>query len=370
MTYFIHRAAYVDVLSGTTEVQDVLVRDGMVEAMGPTLVCPEDAQVIQAEGMYLTAGWIDSHVHLANGVSADAMLRQGVTWVQEAGSTGPVNFAQFYETVIKPSKINIRSYLYLAPWGIEPEHELQDLSLVDLDAWEQVYRQYAQVIRGVKLRIDPRVCYEPLKALAMAREAADRVGVPVVVHASRCGESMEDILSMLQAGDIFAHIYAKKLPGLLDESGRVKACVWDAQRRGVKFELAHGNGNFSYAVAREAFRQGFFCDAISTDIHERSLGNVKSLAMTMGKAMACGMELMAVLRKVTAEPAAMLGLQEKQITVQPGKPADLVLFRVEDMPLTLPDSDGEPMVCPRQFVPCLTMLGRACYPAEQSESLT
>ena len=49
MTYFIHRAAYVDVLSGTTEVQDVLVRDGMVEAMGPTLVCPEDAQVIRAE---------------------------------------------------------------------------------------------------------------------------------------------------------------------------------------------------------------------------------------------------------------------------------------------------------------------------------
>lgn len=364
MTYFIRGAVYVDVLSGTKEVQDVLVRNGIVEAMGPSLACPEDAQVIAADGMYLTAGWIDSHVHLASGVNGDEMLKYGVTWVQEAGSTGPNNFAQYYENVVKPSKIRISSYLYLGPWGIEPEHELQDLSVVDLNAWEQVYRTYQQQIRGVKLRIDPRVCYEPLKALSLAREIADRVGVPVVVHASRCGESMEDILSMLKAGDIFAHIYAKKLPGLLDEAGKVKPCVWDAQRRGVKFELAHGNGNFSYAVAKEAFRQGFFCDAISTDIHERSLAKVKSLAMTMGKTMACGMEFLDVLRKVTVESAAMLGLTEKQCTVQPGKPADLVLFRVEDTPLELPDSDGELMVCPRQFVPRLTMLGEACYRAE------
>lgn len=375
MTYLIRNAAYLDVTKKASVLQDVLVQDGMVAAMGPGLGVPEGAQIIEGEGMFLTTGWIDSHVHIYDGpgslgVSGDDMLRNGVTYVQDAGSAGSANFRDFVERNIQKQTQRIRSYVYLSPWGISgTQPELQDLSVVDFGAITEVVQAYPELARGIKLRIDPRVCHDILGALRMAREIADRLNLPIVVHASRGTEPMEKILDLMGPGDIYAHVFANKLPGLLDENGRVKQCAWDVRNRGVKFDLAHGNGNFSYEVCKKAVEQGFLPDAVSTDLHGRSLPRVKTLAMTMSKALACGMDLWTVLEKVTVDSGRMLQLTDKQMTVETGRPADLVLFRVEDRPEELADSDGVTMTCPKQIRPVVTMLKDGCYMADEAVEL-
>jgi imidazolonepropionase-like amidohydrolase len=47
-------------------VEDVLVVDGIVAAVGPALVAPEGAEVVELGGRYVVAGLLDLHVHLMN----------------------------------------------------------------------------------------------------------------------------------------------------------------------------------------------------------------------------------------------------------------------------------------------------------------
>ena len=45
-------------------VQDVLVRDGRIAAIGADLEAPADAEVIDAEGCIVLPGLVDLHTHL------------------------------------------------------------------------------------------------------------------------------------------------------------------------------------------------------------------------------------------------------------------------------------------------------------------
>ena len=54
----------IDPDSGRDELADVLVRDGLVDAIGPGLDASPGGQVIEAEGCLVTPGLIDPHVHL------------------------------------------------------------------------------------------------------------------------------------------------------------------------------------------------------------------------------------------------------------------------------------------------------------------
>jgi imidazolonepropionase-like amidohydrolase len=50
---------------GTLAAADVLVQDGRIAAVGPTLAAPAGAQVIEARGLHLTPGLVDAHSHIA-----------------------------------------------------------------------------------------------------------------------------------------------------------------------------------------------------------------------------------------------------------------------------------------------------------------
>jgi len=67
--YFIHGAKIHTVTSGVIEDGAILVRDGKIAAIGSGLTAPEDAVLIDASGMVITPGLIDSHSHLGLGPS-------------------------------------------------------------------------------------------------------------------------------------------------------------------------------------------------------------------------------------------------------------------------------------------------------------
>ena len=60
--------------------QDLLARNGLIEALGPTLPVPPGAQVLQAHGALLSPPFVDAHFHL------DATLSHGLPRVNASGT--------------------------------------------------------------------------------------------------------------------------------------------------------------------------------------------------------------------------------------------------------------------------------------------
>lgn len=365
--YFIQQATLPNMTDRTWQTVDIQLSDGYVAAVKPHLTPMPDSTIISAKGMCITTGWIDAHTHVytgndAIGVDRDSFLPDGVTYVVDAGTTGPGNFEDYLSLCHCGKHMPGKAYLNLAPMGVlVPYGELTDLNLVNLDACEQMIARYPEEIIGVKLRIDPRVCENPRKAMELIRQLSDRTGKPLIVHASRSPMPLEEILAFMKRGDIFAHTFADKSPGLLDAQGCVKDAAWKARKRGVFFDLSHGKSNFSFSVANAAFLQGFLPDAISTDLHQGSLGIVESLAHTMSKLMACNLDLITVLRLVTVDAARMLQISDKATAIREGAPADLTLFQVEKGTFTFQDSDGNEVTGTNRIKPYCTFLHQTMY---------
>jgi dihydroorotase len=63
-TVLVRGARLLDPRSGLNGVSDVLVRDGRIAEVAPTLEAPEGAEVVEAEGLHAFPGFVDPHVHL------------------------------------------------------------------------------------------------------------------------------------------------------------------------------------------------------------------------------------------------------------------------------------------------------------------
>jgi imidazolonepropionase-like amidohydrolase len=61
----IQNATILTVSHGTIEHGSILIRDGKIAEVGPSIKAPKDAQVIDAAGQFVTPGIIDCHSHIA-----------------------------------------------------------------------------------------------------------------------------------------------------------------------------------------------------------------------------------------------------------------------------------------------------------------
>ena len=61
----IQNATILTVTKGTIERGSILIKDGKIAEVGPTVKAPKDATVIDAEGKFVTPGIIDCHSHIA-----------------------------------------------------------------------------------------------------------------------------------------------------------------------------------------------------------------------------------------------------------------------------------------------------------------
>ena len=72
----------------------------------------------------------------------------------------------------------------------------------------------------------------------------------------------------LKPGDIYTHTYHAYPSSIIEAStGSVWSDIISAQKRGVYFDIGHGQQSFSWTVAEISSRQGFWPDMIGTDIH-------------------------------------------------------------------------------------------------------
>lgn len=347
---------------------DIYIENGIVKEISDCIEPPADCLIMDAENAYVSAGWVDAHTHVDWGENQAALDAEwiypcdGLTCVVDAGTDGPVNYRRMHEK-IETSGILIKSYLNVAKNGMSAAGmELKSMEYLDKELFYQVYESYKDEIIGVKIRIDPRVNSDILESLRQARDIADSLGLPLIVHPSRCTEPLEKILQFLKKGDVFAHTYSALEPCILDSEGRVKECVHEARRRGVWFDLSHGSANFSFDIAEKAMKQGFMVDTISTDLHTMNLAApVRSMAEVMNKMFLLGMNMEEIIEKVTEKPLQMLGIQEKCSDIIVGKPADITVFKITKGRFQLKDSYGNARETDEKFEVVATICKERFY---------
>jgi dihydroorotase len=305
---------------------DLAVRDGRIAAIGPDLA--RDAHTVtDVTGLLITPGLVDLHTHVGPGywgLDPDPIAwYSGVTTWVDAGSAGAYTLDGL-RRVAATADVRVPVLLNISAVGLAGRTgESRDLANCDVALAIDTVQAHRELIRGLKVRIDHDTVgengVEPLRRGLAVGAACD---IPVMVHIGTTPPALDEVLDLLRPGDIVTHCAS----GIAAPLG---PAVHAARDRGVLLDIGHGSGAFAFDVLERQLADGLGPDTISTDLHARSVyGPVFDLPTTMTKLLAAGLPLTEVITRATAAPARALGLNAG--TLDPGAPADLAVFRVEE----------------------------------------
>src|SRR5262249_46627328 len=195
------------------------------------------------------------------------------------------------------------------------------------------------------------------KALHLAREAAEAVKLPMMIHIGDTHTPLKDLLPVLRPGDVITHCFHGRQGGILDERGRVLPEVLTAVGRGVHLDVGHGAGSFSFEVAERAIRQDVLPGTISSDLHQFNVhGPVFDLATTLSKFLLLGLTLEQVIARVTTHPAKTFGFMAGLGTLHEGAEADVSVLSLREGDFSFIDSrTGQRRTGHRKLSPVATV---------------
>lgn len=356
-------------------VSDIALKDGKIAALGD--VDGPALKTIELGGeCYVSAGWIDSHVHcyakspIYHDQPDSVGIATGVTTVVDAGSTGADDIDDFY-TLTREAATEVYALLNISRVGLIAQNELANMANIDADAVREAVKRHPDFIVGLKARMSSSVVGEngitPLdRAKAMQAQNGD---LPLMVHIGNNPPDLDEIAERLSAGDIITHCYNGKPNRILTPQGELWASVTRAISRGVRLDVGHGTASLSFAVAKRAIELGILPHTISSDIYcrNRISGPVHSLANVMSKFLAIGMSLPQVIECVTANAADGLRLKQKG-RLQVGLDADLTLFTLKRQPTVLVDAENDSLQAEQLLVPLAAIRAGKGYMTEQGSA--
>lgn len=298
---------------------------------------------------FVTAGWIDDHVHCYEDLSlyydeADKTgYKTGVTTVIDAGSTGADNIGDFYQ-MTRNKVTNVYAMINISKTGILAQDELGDMDRIQFGPLQQAVADYPDFIVGLKARISKSVVVDNgIKPLICAKKFQQQLDrhLPLMVHVGSNPPELADILNIMDSGDILTHCFNGKENGILDSEDKIEEFAFEAYDKGIIFDIGHGTDSFNFHTAQVAFENQLYPQSLSTDIYHknREAGPVYNMATCIEKMLYLGYNLQQILPMITSRPAANFGLTSKG-RLLPGRDADVTIFDVESSPVDLIDSDG------------------------------
>lgn len=361
---------------GATSDVDILIgTDGRIVSAGPQLAAPPDARVIDQKGAYISPSWVDLHTHIywgATDVSVrarDIGAATGVGILVDAGSAGEANFKGFREYVAEASREQIVAFLNIGSIGLVACNRVSELidqrASIDIDRTFACIDANRDIIKGVKVRASGVIVggwgITPVK---IAKRVARVSDLPLMVHVGEMPPTPEEVLEILEPGDIITHCFHGKRGGNIMEDPALFDYARRLQDQGVILDLGHGAASFNYAVGRHSLERGLLPTTISSDLHDWNInGPVWDLSMVMSKMLALGMPFEAVVNAVGVNPRKALRLPAENLFAA-GTRADFTVFQLMECALTLPDADGNPLDLPKRFAPRWTVLGNDAIPAK------
>jgi len=354
---------------------DVAILEGKVARIAANIAESQARQVLNAKGMIVTPGLVDIHVHVYDGVAplgipADPnCIAKGATSVVDAGSAGAHTFPGFRQYVVRMVETRVYALLNISVIGQSTLSdgnqfgELLDLRYANPKLAIRTIEQNRDVILGVKVRLTENIAGQnDLRALGLAREAADAVGLPLMIHIGATYSPLPKILAMLKTGDLVTHSFHGREGGILDNRDRILPEVRRAIENGILLDVGHGAGSFSFGIAEKAFAQGVLPGTISSDVHQGNVnGPVYDLATTLSKFLHMGMSLEEVIRRATSNPADALKFPSGTGSLKVGAAADAAVFELREAPWEMVDSVRERRPGKWRLRPMATMKAGKIY---------
>ena len=325
---------------------DIAITDGKIAEVASNINPNQASKVINISGLYVTPGLIDMHVHVFMGNEPGAYIadgatsvmpdgftfRSGVTTVVDAGSSGWRNFELFKEQTIDKANTRVLALLNIVGTGMRSRFEEQDVTDMNpVMTAHMITRLYPEILVGVK----SAHYWGDFTQVDKAVEAGKLANVPVMIDFGEHDptNSIKSLfLEHLRPGDMFTHTFANigQRESIVDENGMVKPFIFDAQKKGIVFDVGHGGGSFTWRQAVPAIKQGFMPTVISTDLHTQSMnGAMKDLCNVLSKFMAIGMTLEEVISRATWIPAKVINRPDLgHLSV--GAEADIAVLKLRE----------------------------------------
>jgi dihydroorotase len=306
-------------------------------------------RIIDAQGLYVTPGLIDIHVHFfwghdgsylknaATALPADGFtFRTGVTTVVDAGCTGWRDFELYKKRTIDASQTRVLAMLNIVGTGMDGAGE-NNIEEMDPQKTAEMAKKYPKDIVGVKLAHFSGRTWVPTDR---ALEAGRLANVPIMVDFGSADPflPLDSLFNVkFRKGDIYTHAFGgngtDNLNGresIVDMNGKVKPFVYKAREKGVIFDVGFGGASYLYNQGVPAVKAGFYPNTISTDLHTGSMnGPMKTMENIMGLFMATGMPLKEVIAASTWKPAQAIKREELGNLSQ-GSVADIAIFKIND----------------------------------------
>lgn len=337
----------IDPKNNIDGVMDIAIDIGKIVQVAKNIDAKQAIQVVNAKGFYVTPGLIDIHTHNFVGTNLDQAymngpggvvpdgftFRSGVTTVVDAGSSGWRTFPEFKKNIIDKSQTRVLAFLNIVGEGMRGGTYEQNVADMDPKLTANVARANRNDIVGIKL-----AHYEGYEWIATDRaaEAGKKADIPLMVDFGGSDPPLpieELFFKHLRPGDIFTHCVAQlnSREAIVDSTTKkVKPFVFEAQKRGIFFDVGYGGISFSFSQAIPAIRNGFYPNSISTDLHTGSMNNaMKDQLNVMSKFLAMGMDLVSVIKAATVNPARQIKREELgKLSV--GSNADVTILNLRE----------------------------------------
>jgi len=351
----------IDPKNKINQKMDLAINQGKVIRVAADIPASSAKKVIDVSGLYVTPGLIDIHVHVFAGTNKEQhymdgpnslppdgfTFRAGVTTVVDAGSSGWRSFPLFKKNIIDQSKTRVLAFLNILGDGMGAnEQNSTDMSPVMAARFAEYYKKD---IVGFKVAHYNGLQSIPVDSAVMAGKLTN---MPVMIdwRGMPPSNSFERLLMKhLRPGDILTHMYhaGTRSPttpfykeALVDQNGKVKQYIFNAQNRGVIFDVGHGGNGFVFSQAMPALKQGLSPNSISSDLHIGNMNaGMKDMNNIMSKFLNMGMSLNDVILKSTWNPAQYIRRPELgHLSI--GSEADIAVLNLKNGDFGYIDSHG------------------------------
>src|SRR5215472_5122832 len=380
----------IDPKNGIDAVRDIGIRKGRVAAIAPQLESGK-AKIIDAAGLVVTPGLIDTHAHVYEHVSGDFGLnpdlvgvRTGVTTVVDQGGPSALTFDGFRKFIVEKAKTRVLAFIsaYLA--GGLLGHRYVDLygpSGINVKAIVKAARDNPDLVRGIKAHAEPGGYSRwGMASMKLAKQASRELKLPVYIHLGTlwpeakgasvdAAKIVDQVVPMLDPGDILAHPFTRFPSGFVAHDGSIHPLVKEAIAKGVRIDVGRG-AHFSFKNAEIVLAAGILPFTLGADLHGYNVRlkdggrayrgmftgegvdsiiaddraspfeRPYSLHHAMTELVALGVPLVEVVRMATENAAIVLGLENEMGALSVGMPADISALRIIEGDWTLVDSES------------------------------
>jgi len=401
----------IDPETGMDEIADVAVADGRIAAIKPKIAKSTASKVIDADGLLVVPGLIDTHAHVFEhvsgrfGLNADLCgVKSGVTTLVDQGGPSCMTFPAFRHYIAEPADTRVLAYLSIyVVGGLEGHYypELYGPGGIDVEACIRTAKANPDLVKGIKAHAESGgMSRWGLETLKLARQAGDETGLPVYVHLGQLwpekedsdgpvdiDAAMGDIVALMKKGDVLAHPFTRHPGGFVDASGEVHPVIAGALARGVRVDVGHGS-HFSFDMARRVIAAGIRPDTVGADMHgyntavPRDPGSPDdhpddemhlfagqtrfSLCHAMTELLTLGVPLTDVIAMSTSNCAAMLDMSDTLGSLEVGREADISVLRLEEGHWTLSDNSGDSEEATERLVPAFCLRAGRYFDADAS----